>query len=255
MNRMGNWERFNKKYDDYDQYRPRYPLELLILLGREAGLGPDSYVADIGSGTGLLAELLLESNCGVVCIEPNDEMRKVAQEKLGKNGRCKILDGTAERTSLQASSVDFITVGQAFHWFDPKKTRDEFSRILRPNGKVVLVWNTRVEQGKGINVDYERIVRMYSNDYHASGGGSTSTGAFADFFDEGFKTFKLRNDQRVTYEGLVGRYRSASYAIEDSDPRFEAMVKDFEDAFERNEDNGYVTIEYQTEVFIGSVGI
>ncbi len=209
MTGMGNWERFNKKSNGYDQYRPRYPLELLKLLCKEAGLGSDSYVADVGSGTGLLAELLLESNCRVVCIEPNEEMRKVADVKLGKNGRCKVLEGTAERTSLRASSVDLITVGQAFHWFDPKKTRVEFSRILKPNGKVALVWNTRVVQGEGINVDYERLAKIYSKDYHESGSGNTSQGVLTNFFDEGFKTFKLSNDQRITYEGLVGRYRSA----------------------------------------------
>ena len=65
---MNNWERFNERSENYDLYRPRYPGKLLDLLEKETGLGMDSVVADVGSGTGLLAELIISQD-GVKSLE------------------------------------------------------------------------------------------------------------------------------------------------------------------------------------------
>ena len=250
---MNNWERFNERSENYDLYRPRYPGELLELLEKETGLGMDSVVADVGSGTGLLAELIIQSGCNLFCIEPNEGMRSIALKKFTGNKLCTILGGTAENTSLHSDSIDLITVGQAFHWFEPKATRVEFKRILKQNGQVLLVWNTRSKSEEGMNVEYERLVKKYSKEYHASGMRATNPNSINEFFGGNYRSFNIKNLQKLDLTGLIGRYLSASYAVKENDPLFINIKKDFTDAFERYEAKGKVSIEYETEVVLGKI--
>jgi ubiquinone/menaquinone biosynthesis C-methylase UbiE len=249
-----NWERFDRKSRNYDLYRPRYPKQLLTLLEKEVGLNKSSIVADVGSGTGLLSELLLKSGCSIFCVEPNEEMRNIAREKFAKVAKCTVLDGTAENTSLPDNSIDLITAGQAFHWFDETKSKKEFNRILKRDGLVALVWNTRLESSEGMNSEYEKLVRKYSVGYHASGHLAVSKDVIEAFFDGNFRSFIIKNDQLLDLEGMLGRYLSASYAIDQRDKNFEQMKREFSVVFKRFEVNGYITIEYETEVFLGTIG-
>ena len=106
-------------------------------LRRECNLTENSEIADIGSGTGILARMFLDNGNRVVMVEPNDDMRHAGERLLSWYGRLDSVAATAEATGLSESSVDFVTVGQAFHWFDPVAAREEFTRVLRPGGRVV----------------------------------------------------------------------------------------------------------------------
>jgi len=75
-------ERFTTRADNYALYRPGYPDEAVTLLQHRCGLSPQSVVADVGSGTGILTALLLGSGAQVIGIEPNDAMRAVAEASL-----------------------------------------------------------------------------------------------------------------------------------------------------------------------------
>jgi ubiquinone/menaquinone biosynthesis C-methylase UbiE len=128
---------------DYVRYRPSYPAAVLEILRNECGLRPNHAVADVGSGTGVLAKLFLENGNRVFGVEPNDGMRQAGEDLLsGFRDFCSI-NGSAEATTLPNASADFITAAQAFHWFEPIATRGEFLRILRPTGFLVIVWNDR----------------------------------------------------------------------------------------------------------------
>src|SRR5580658_7790634 len=111
--------RFSTRAEAYARYRPAYPREMIDLLERECGLTPASRIADIGSGTGLLARLFLDFGCEVTGIEPNPEMRAAGEKILAAEPRFRSVDGRAEATGLPDGSVDFVTAGQAFHWFEP----------------------------------------------------------------------------------------------------------------------------------------
>ena len=136
-------ERFSDRVADYVRYRPGYPPELLECLQRNCGLRPQWVVADVGSGTGLLAKIFLENGNRVFGIEPNAAMRAAGEEFLRGLDQFTSQEGRAEATGLPARSVDLITAGQAFHWFDRRRARAEFERILKPGGWVALVWNER----------------------------------------------------------------------------------------------------------------
>src|SRR5215469_16795520 len=136
-------QRFSNRVTDYARYRPSYPPELLDLLRMECGLQHEQNIADIGSGTGLLTKLFLENGNRVFGVEPNGEMRSAGEEVLRGYPNFTSIDGSAEATTLADSSVDFISAGQAFHWFDVELARGEFRRILKPGGWVVIVWQDR----------------------------------------------------------------------------------------------------------------
>jgi ubiquinone/menaquinone biosynthesis C-methylase UbiE len=127
-------QRFSSRVDNYVKYRPTYPEAIIDLLKTECGLTPDSIVADIGSGTGLLSRLFLKNGNRVYGVEPNREMREAGERLLRDYAHFTSVAATAEATTLVDRSVDFVTAGQAFHWFDLDRVAIEFPRILKPRG-------------------------------------------------------------------------------------------------------------------------
>ena len=136
-------QRFSDRVENYVRYRPSYPQEIIPLLQRETGLIPQHVIADVGSGTGISAELFLRAGSVVHAVEPNREMRAAAERLLAHFPNFHSVDGTAQATTLPDHGVDFIVAAQAFHWFNTPETRAEFSRILKPGGHIVLIWNER----------------------------------------------------------------------------------------------------------------
>ena len=136
-------ERFSNRVENYVKYRPNYPKKIISFLEKEIGLSSSSIIADIGSGTGISSEMFLKNGNIVYGVEPNKEMREAAERLLAEHPNFKSINGTAEDTTLAANSIDILSAGQAFHWFDVIKTEIEFKRILKNGGWVVLVWNER----------------------------------------------------------------------------------------------------------------
>ena len=135
---------FSRVAADYERHRPGYPTALLDRVAAAVGIGPGRTVVDVGAGTGKLTRLLLRYGCDVAAVEPLAEMRAQLAEVLPD---VQALDGTAEAMPLADASVDVVTAGQAFHWFDTERALDEFHRVLRPGGWLVLVWNDRAGDG------------------------------------------------------------------------------------------------------------
>jgi ubiquinone/menaquinone biosynthesis C-methylase UbiE len=131
-------QRFSSTVEYYVKYRPAYPQAIFDFLVSECKLSHEILVADIGSGTGLMARLFLKNGYSVIGVEPNDQMRQAGQQLLKDYPRFTSITGTAEATTLPGQSVDLITVGEAFHWFEPLATRQEFVRLLKPGGWVVI---------------------------------------------------------------------------------------------------------------------
>ena len=143
MKSKDNTRCFEAKAALYQQFRPAYPEAYFDYLLSKTQLMPEDAVADIGSGTGIFSRQLLERGLSVYAVEPNSNMRSKAEQQLGANPRFFSVPGSAEHTLLADSSVALVTAAQAFHWFDQKKFGAECRRILKPGGKVALVWNIR----------------------------------------------------------------------------------------------------------------
>ncbi len=244
-------ERFSDRVGDYLRYRPRYPDALIPVLEEETGLAPEWGVADVGSGTGFSAEPFLDHGNVVFAVEPNGEMRRAAEERLGDRPGFRSVAGSAEATGLEGGSVDLVAAGQAFHWFDLETTREEWIRILRPPRWVVLVWNTRRLTGSGFLEGYEALLREFGTDYHDVRHDGMEPGALETFFGGPVRRRTLPHRQVLGCEGLKGRLRSTSYVPSPEHDRHRAMLTALRGLFEEHQVGARVTMEYDTEIYTG----
>ncbi len=219
----------------------------------EMNLQTDSIIADIGAGTGISARLFLENGNSVFGVEPNRAMRQAAENFLKDFPDFKSVDGTAENTTLDAKSVDFVVAAQAFHWFDETKTRAEFKRILKTGGFVVLMWNERQLDTTAFLRDYENLLIEFGTDYAQVRHENITKETLQSFFQTDFEQAVFRNKQTVDFDGLKGRMLSSSYIPPEENPRFPAMIKNLESLFATHAENGKIDILYNTRIFYGQL--
>ena len=236
--------RFSSRVEAYARYRPSYPPETLALLERECGLTAASTIADVGSGTGLLARLFLDFGCEVFGVEPNPEMRAAGEDLLQAEPRFHSVDGRAEATTLPLGSVDFVTAGQAFHWFEPAAARAEFQRILAPAGWVVLIWNERLAT-PGFMAEHEALQNQFAREKSHSG--KLEFNAF--YGHANWRLARIPNRQTLDEEGLRGRFESSSWSPLPGAEGHAAMLRAIDELFRKYEQDGLVTVEYETNIY------
>lgn len=244
--------RFSSRVDDYLKYRPHYPIGIVDLLADKCGLTPESVIADVGSGTGILTKLFLDNGNPVAGVEPNREMREAGERYLAEFARFTSVEGTSEATRLPADSMDFILAGQAFHWFDQSKTRAEFRRILKRDGWVALVWNDRRIDSTPFLRDYETLLQEFGTDYNEINHKNVQDKAvFATFYGAAPLEATFDSVQQFDFDGLMGRLNSSSYVPGRDDPRHAGMARRAQEIFTAHQQNGAVAFEYDTRVYYG----
>lgn len=247
-------ERFSTRVENYAKYRPGYPKEIIELLRDECGLTKASIIADVGSGTGILSELFLKNGNTVYGVEPNRKMREAGEEGLRGYSNFKSIAGTAEETGLGGESVDFITAGQAFHWFDRERARKEFLRILKPEGWTVLIWNERRTESTPFLRAYEKMLIEYGTDYQTVNHTNVDERVVAGFFAPGdFRLKVIESRQDFDYESLRGRLLSSSYTPEEGHPNYAPMLEELERIFRAHQKGERVSFEYDTKIYYGQL--
>ncbi|AMB58386.1 class I SAM-dependent methyltransferase [Microterricola viridarii] len=131
---------FQSGADGYDRHRPSYPEASVDWLRGPASAPLE--VLDLGAGTGKLSAQLLARGDSVVAVDPSADMLRVAAERMPQ---LRTLVGSAEHIPLPDSRVDLVTVAQAWHWMDEQAATREVLRVLRPGGRLGLIWNSRDE--------------------------------------------------------------------------------------------------------------
>lgn len=246
---MKTAERFSNRVENYVKYRPGYPPELLGLFRDEMGLTPESIMADVGSGTGISTKLFLENGNPVYAIEPNEAMRSAAEALLVEFPNFHSKSGWAEETGLPNDSVDFAVAAQAFHWFDPEKTREEFVRILKPGGHIVLIWNERQLDTTAFLREFEQLLLKFAKDYTKVRHENVDESALNAFFQKEYRKAVLENSQVLDLDGLLGRVLSSSYMPTEADESFPAMKNELEALVAKHEENGNIELSYSTTVY------
>ena len=247
-------QRFSNRVADYVRYRPGYPPAVLDLLRNECALRPEHAIADIGSGTGFLSELFLKNGNRVFGVEPNQEMREGGEQYLAEYKIFTSVNGSAESTTLANASIDFVTAGQAFHWFDPAAARREFLRILKPAGWVLIAWNDRRMEEKQLTREYENLLERFGIDYKRVKDSYPELDHIRNFFgSENFLSRDVPNKQVLDWEGLCGRLRSSSFAPTEAHPNFAPMMAELECIFRAHQSDGRVRMEYFTRSFFGQL--
>lgn len=245
-------QRFTRRVEDYVRYRPSYPPEVFETLRAENVLREGDVVADIGSGTGILSEGFLRAGHRVFGVEPNTEMRAAGERGLlpAYGEQFTSVPATAEATTLPDASVDLVAAGQAFHWFDPVRAREEFVRILRPGGAVALVWNERQRGATPFLVGYDQLLRTHGTDYLAVRDSYPTPERVRAFVgSEDFGSARFPNGQAFDFAGLRGRTFSSSYTPAPDSPGYGPMLEAMRVLFDEHQVNGEVRFAYDTVLY------
>jgi SAM-dependent methyltransferase len=133
---------FSRQALAYDRGRPDYPPQLSEWLSQTLRLGPGAAAVDLGAGTGKFTQRLLQTGARVTAVEPLDAMRA---QLLNNLPGVTAIAATAQSMPLADASVDVVVCAQAFHWFATREALREIGRVLRPGGRLGLVWNVRDE--------------------------------------------------------------------------------------------------------------
>lgn len=237
--------RFSDRAADYVKYRPGYPGAIFDAV--LAGLGQPARLAaaDVGAGTGISARALADHGVRVTAVEPNAAMRSAASA----HPRVQWREGTGEATGLESGSVDLVLCAQAFHWMRQEEAIREFARILRPRGRVAILWNERDRQDP-LLAAYRAAILEVGGEHPAEmrefdPSVITREGLFA-----GVRVVEAPNQQRLDEEGLIGRAMSASY-VPKTGPGAGRLANRLREIYrERRDAAGLVTLKYNTRVWL-----
>jgi SAM-dependent methyltransferase len=193
---------------DYEAARPSYPPEAVDWLIDNLRIGTGKRVVDLAAGTGKLTRLLLRAGADLIAAEPVAGMRDTFRANVPG---VPMMSTTAEQLAFRDASLDAVTVAQAFHWFDHDRAIAELARVLRPGGRVGLVWNARdrgvdwVNRVWGIMDRVEKRAPWRDHD-------NWRDSAFIDM--PGFGPLhegEFRHEHVVTPEAMVQRVASVSH--------------------------------------------
>jgi SAM-dependent methyltransferase len=248
--------RFSDRVEDYVRYRPGYPVEVVRTLERELGIVPrKTRIVDLGSGTGISAQLFLNEGYDVTGVEPNAAMRSAGESRLASWPRFRSIEGSAEATTLPDECADLVVAAQAFHWFNVSLARYEMLRILDRTGAVALMWNDRQVETKPFLRGYDEAVRKWSIDYAEVNHQNLSEADVTSFFGPaGCKIRTFAQYQDFDWEGLLGRALSSSYVPLRGQPGHDELVAALRSLFDDHAEGGKIRFEYDTKLYFGALG-
>jgi ubiquinone/menaquinone biosynthesis C-methylase UbiE len=247
-----NTHRFAGRAADYNRYRQRYPTEeILSRLRAWCGLAPGQIIADIGAGTGMLAEVFLANGNRVLAVEPNPDMREQMRPAIEHHlaapmPQLEIIDAAAEATTLPAASIDIVAAGRAFHWFDKDRALAEFRRIVKPQGWVTLIAAGTDRNAKDsayrAQVDaYGDLMAAHGTDYARVRSGYRTYENMDSFFDGEIHQAQIPGLQQLDWETFSGNARSLSVTPQSGNPGYAPFKKALCEYFEIYAVDGILT--------------
>jgi SAM-dependent methyltransferase len=182
-------------------------------------------------------------------------MRRTAEVDLAEFENYFSINASAENTSLENVSVDFITAATAFHWFNKEAFKSECKRILKDNGKVVIIFNNRDNEHEIVKKDYIIREKYSVGDKKGLGRGFTKNAVNNFFLDNAFEYKTFRNDLLFDKKSFIGRNLSTSYAPKEAaDPeKYHGLVRELGEFFDEYSSNGVLLFPHFSMCFIGKV--
>ncbi|HET8773252.1 MAG TPA: class I SAM-dependent methyltransferase, partial [Thermoanaerobaculia bacterium] len=229
------------RYDDraeiYARGRPSYPAEAIEHVAR-----PNERVLDLGAGTGIGTRLLAARGLYVVAVDGNVAMLDIARPAMAAAARAEVLP-------FRTASVDLVTAFNAFHWFQPEPFFEEARRVLRPDGRLALLWNDW-DAGDAFTAAFVRLMRSRAGDFPPEDreGEVAPLYATARFADVQRTAFP--NTHILDLPTLRLRLQSMSY-IPKAGPAWDALNDELTALFAAFADkHGCVRHRYETSVFV-----
>ena len=246
---MDSIDVFSAKAEKYAKYRWGYAPEAIQTIFDQTGIAKESYVADIGAGTGILTREFVGKVRYIFAVEPNPEMRAIAVRELDHFPSCQVINGRAEATTLADRSVDLITSAQAVHWFEPEAARREFYRILKPGGWLALCRNYGSHRDLG-----EALQDVYpsENDTESLMIGKRQPRSFY-FYGDNYLKMDFPFSLQHTWEAFLGSLSSASFAPDEGTALYEQFRRKTRKVFDDFSTDGCVEVYGVTELYLGQI--
>lgn len=245
---------FDNKAALYAANRPSYSSHVLRYLQQDLRFSPTALGADIGCGTGQLTKILAGYFDLLYAVEPNDSMMRECQKRLCDCKSIHYICRSAENTEIDDNKLDYITVAQAFHLFNNVETLQEFKRILKSDGKLIIIYNMKNHSSDLFLRNEEVLLKycpLYSRDFHAM---EFQYDSFQDCFAEGsyqYRYFLNDNTEYLDCDTFINRTLSASYAIQRENPSFPNFVKELATVFADFSVNHRIKMELSTVIYSG----
>lgn len=220
----------------YERARPGYPQGAIQWM-----VGDDPVdVVDLGAGTGKLTRGLVALGHRVVAVEPLDEMRAHLEAAVPE---ARAVSGKAESMPLGDATADVVTSAQAFHWFDHDDALPEIARVLRPGGRLALVWNSRDDRDPWV----ARLSQLIGNE-------TIQESDVIPILDESglfrwVETARFSFEQTLDRDGLLDLVLSRSYLAKLSPEDREPTLTAVGGLFDETAVDGGVRLAYVTECF------
>ena len=242
---------FSDKVADYVASRPDYPAALFDTLQVHCALQRGARVADVGAGTGLLSQGLLQRGWRVIAVEPNPAMRTAAEHFFAGHAGYQSVDAGAEAMPLEDASIDLVTAAQAFHWFDVDAARAECLRVLTPVGQVALIWNDR-RRGDALHDRLDQIFAAFGGAKRAAMADQEGRSDVPRFFGASTpQHWTWPHEHRLSANGLVSLAFSRSYMPARDSDAGRAAVQRVGHLFEDLAVGGSVCVCYTTVAIVG----
>ncbi|HEJ9096017.1 class I SAM-dependent methyltransferase [Serratia odorifera] len=240
---------YQSNADRYVKGRPGYPAEIADWLRNDIGLQAGKTVIDLGAGTGKFTPRLLDSGAEVIAVEPIAPMLDRLAAALPQ---VKTLAATADALPLADESVDAVVCAQSFHWFATPQALAEIQRILKPGGKLGLVWNSRdarVSWVRKLNQIVDRYQgdapRFYTGEWRRLFPGK----GFAPLHEQAF----MFGHHGAVEDVLYNRVRSTSFIAALPQAQQEQVIEQVRQLVAQQEElhgQEKITVPYQTKAFV-----
>jgi ubiquinone/menaquinone biosynthesis C-methylase UbiE len=246
-------ERFSGRVQAYRAYRPRFPREIVPFLREHDALPVGAVVADIGAGTGMLAEIFLEAGHRVLAVEPNGEMLEACRVLAAQHyPALEVVEGSAEATGLPDASVDVIAVGRAMHWFDWPRTHREFQRILRPDGWVLVATSGHRDSGAAVSEELSGILRKWRMDSAEADTTRNFKERLRGFLDtSAWRQITLHHAMTVDFPKLLGYAESLSAIPRPGERGSHEMLAELRVVFDKYQRDGNLVTPLSSNIDLG----
>lgn len=229
----------------------KYAEIFFLYLIKEGWLSKTDVVADINCSNGIFAEQISHYVEKVYAIEPDNKKRTASKAACLNRDNVNFVNGTYFKTTLPDDSVDIITVTSGFYSFDRQQFKKECERILKPNGRLILLWND-INPKKEVAAANYVINKLYIPDFNGPANGYIfKVRGIDNLFKDDYIYSTFDNSQQMRLMTFLSRNLSMPFAPKTEDPVFFEYVNELLKLFDKYQANGMITFPYRTRFYIG----